>query len=636
VKPPRTGGGFDRRQACGSASDTFNAHSEPLGGEGTMVDFTDRIKPDHAAITTYLDELLGKKYQIPTFQRDVVWNENQVKRLWDSIFRFYPIGSILIWRTDIKLHNHREIGGFIIEQVGDQKEYQYLLDGQQRTTALLTSIYGGKIHGRDGFDPTLYVDLTIAADDDEDDDDTYRDRFLFWTDIDDRDGTLIANRGRMERYRKGLIVKLKDVRTRTGDLEGALDASGHRFNDPVRGSLRRIKSVLDNYRIPFILLRGIRVSEVCQIFERVNQEGQPLNIFDIVVAKTYRRPDGGKKYPGFYLREKFDSLRDDLSGSRFALVDDQTILQVVAAVLSRATANSGILNITDRYLLNLKADQIETVWPATKAAIKKAYDFLDNILGLASPNLIPSRYFYITLAAYFWSNIDPDYDALKKYFWYFSFHNEDLLSNTTQVRQHLNALARKEAKATHLMADFRIDKTALRAASYTARGRLSRAILAFLAYHRPKDWAHPFRDIHADFYYVLTDKPNLHHVFPVNFIANHSGKNAVDVNSLMNIAYLTQLTNLGISDKNPISYIKDFDVPGFEEILTSHVIPTRILEWAREAVMPEDALDQFVEARAELFVSSLKEQLSGIPFDVFESKSIREILKESGLLSGET
>src|SRR5207244_2677770 len=111
------------------------------------------------AITTYLDDLLGKKYQIPTFQRDVVWDENQVKRLWDSIFRFYPIGSILIWRTDIKLHNHRAIGGFVIEHEEVQREYQYLLDGQQRTTALLTSIYGGSIQGREGFNPTLYVDL---------------------------------------------------------------------------------------------------------------------------------------------------------------------------------------------------------------------------------------------------------------------------------------------------------------------------------------------------------------------------------------------------------------------------------------------------------------------------------------------
>lgn len=80
-----------------------------------MVDFTDRIKPNDAALTTYVDDLLRRKYQIPTFQRDVVWDENQVKRLWDSIFRFYPIGSILIWKTEIKLHNHREIGGFPIK-----------------------------------------------------------------------------------------------------------------------------------------------------------------------------------------------------------------------------------------------------------------------------------------------------------------------------------------------------------------------------------------------------------------------------------------------------------------------------------------------------------------------------------------
>ena len=535
-----------------------------------MVDFTDRIKPDHAAITTYLDDLRGKKYQVPTFQRHVVWDENQVKRLWDSIFRFYPIGSILIWRTDVKLHNHREIGGFVIEQDGDQKEYQYLLDGQQRTTALLTSIYGGKIQGRDGFDPTLYIDLTISTRDDEDDDDSFRDRFLFWTDIDDRDGKLIANRGRMDRYRKGLIVKLRDVRTQSGDLEGRLVENGHQsWNDPVREALRRIKSVLDNYRVPFILLRGIKVAEVCEIFERVNQEGQPLSIFDIVVAKTYRPPDAEKEYLGFYLRDKFELLRQELSGSPFSLVDDQTILQVVAAIIGR-TPNSGVLNITDRFLLNLRAEEIEAVWPATKVAIKKMYDFLDNILGLTGPNLIPSRYFYITIAAYFWANPYPDYDAVKKYFWYFSFHNDDMLSNTTHVRQHLNVLARNSAQPRRLLTDFRIDKTALRRASYSTRGRLSRAILAFLAYQRPKDWAPPFRDIHADFYYVLTDKPNLHHVFPVNFIAKHPGKNLIDVNSLMNIAYLTQLTNLRISDDNPILYIKDLDVAGFAEILPSH------------------------------------------------------------------
>lgn len=35
--------------------------------------FTDRIKPTDKGNTTYLDDLKNSNYQIPTFQREVVW-----------------------------------------------------------------------------------------------------------------------------------------------------------------------------------------------------------------------------------------------------------------------------------------------------------------------------------------------------------------------------------------------------------------------------------------------------------------------------------------------------------------------------------------------------------------------------------
>ena len=58
--------------------------------------YTDRIRPTDKGITTYLDELRGKNYQIPTFQREIVWDKENVKKLWDSIYKFYPLGSILV------------------------------------------------------------------------------------------------------------------------------------------------------------------------------------------------------------------------------------------------------------------------------------------------------------------------------------------------------------------------------------------------------------------------------------------------------------------------------------------------------------------------------------------------------------
>ena len=46
-----------------------------------MTDFSDRIKPTDYSIGTFLDTLLNKNYQIPTFQREVVWDRDSVKKL---------------------------------------------------------------------------------------------------------------------------------------------------------------------------------------------------------------------------------------------------------------------------------------------------------------------------------------------------------------------------------------------------------------------------------------------------------------------------------------------------------------------------------------------------------------------------
>lgn len=331
------------------------------------MNFTDRIRPTDKGITTYLDELENLDYQIPTFQRDVVWEKENVKKLWDSIYKFYPLGSILVWKTDIKLQNHRKIGGHIIsEGTFNRSEYQYILDGQQRTTSLLTSLYGGCIEGREGFDPSLYIDLTIL-DETETDDESYKNRFLYWEEIDDKGGEYQRNSGRKKKYDSGLIVKLLDIKNIFGSVEGALVRGEYDdfkdYDHPIREQLRRLKQVLDNYRLSFIELKGIQVSEVCQIFERINQAGKPLDIFDIVVAKTFRTVSN--EAPGFYLRDYIDSFRN-INNSKFLQIGDFDYLQIIAILIRENIENSGIWNITPRYLNDIKAEQIETVWESAK------------------------------------------------------------------------------------------------------------------------------------------------------------------------------------------------------------------------------------------------------------------------------
>lgn len=585
--------------------------------------YADRIKPTDKSIYSYLDDLLLKNYQIPTFQREVVWDKENVKKLWDSIYKFYPLGSILIWKTDIQLQNHREIGGHIINDGGfNRVEYQYILDGQQRTTSLLTSIYGGRIEGKKDFDPALYFDLTIV-DIDETDDESYRKRFLFWDEIDDKDGRIKANTQRKIKYEQGLIVKLKKIKESFGNVERSLvnntEEDYKDYDSPIRVQLRKIKEVLDSYRISLIELKGIQVSEVCQIFERINQSGKPLDIFDIVVAKTFRPANSDTK--GFYLRELVNDFRA-LNQSNYMQIDDLTYLQILSVLINKEIKNSGVLNITDKYLNNIKAEQIETIWEKAKVSILKTFDFFENHLRIKGPQLIPFRYFYMTLSFYFYENNKPDYNFINRYFWYNSFHNDDLLSNTTQLWRHIEFLE-KQKSGDHVEFDrFLIDKNNLRSSSYSSKGRLSRAILSLYASRDPRDWENTNRSVLSDVYYILTDKPNLHHVFPINYINNNKGQNRYDSNSLMNIAYLTQITNLHISDKNPLEYIQEYAQDGFNKVLYSHFISTSLLDWIRMDEMPETAMDIFINERIENIIDDLRIKLSDIKFEVVDTIEI--------------
>ena len=589
------------------------------------MNYTDRIFPTNKGLTTYLDELIGKNYQIPTFQRDVVWQQENVKKLWDSIYKFYPLGSILVWKTDLKLQNHRSIGGHELTDPGfSRTEYQYILDGQQRTTSLLTSLYGGSIADRPGFEPLVYVDLTIPIENDTDDE-SYKSRFLFWTEIDDQNGRLLQNAGRQKRFDQGLIVKLIDIKNQFSAIQNQVFNSAlvnKDFNHAVLQELSKIKGVLDNYRISFIEVKGIQVAEVCQIFERINQAGKPLDIFDIVVAKTFRpSPTNGTDGNGFYLRDLIGDFRKT-NQSEFLKISDIDYLQILAVIIGRQIPDSGVLNITDRYLNEIRTEHIAKVWPGASKAIQKMFDFLENHLHIHSPSLVPYRYFYFSIASYFYENSNPDYELLKKYFWFYSFHNEDLLSNTTQLRHHLDFLdGNRQHQATSFGA-FQIDRQKLRGATYSSKGRWSRAILSLYASARPKDWEHIDRDVLAHNLFFSTDKPNLHHIFPTNsaYVLSQPHQNRITSDSLMNIAYLPQITNLDISNREPLSYLKDYDKPGFETVVVpSHLLPAELLDWARQGQLPPNAIDLFIEARVEQILTTLKARLPGIQINEIDT-----------------
>src|ERR1700692_1711531 len=89
-------------------------------------------------IREILDQVLRGQIRIPAFQRGFVWEPERVAYLMDSIYKRYPFGSLLFWRTRQQLRVERDLGPFELPAPKADYPVDYVLDGQQR----ITSIFG--------------------------------------------------------------------------------------------------------------------------------------------------------------------------------------------------------------------------------------------------------------------------------------------------------------------------------------------------------------------------------------------------------------------------------------------------------------------------------------------------------------
>jgi len=60
-------------------------------------------EPQASSLATLLAEIEKGLIKIPQFQRDFVWRKQKSAKLLDSIFKGYPIGTFILWRTKVRL-----------------------------------------------------------------------------------------------------------------------------------------------------------------------------------------------------------------------------------------------------------------------------------------------------------------------------------------------------------------------------------------------------------------------------------------------------------------------------------------------------------------------------------------------------
>lgn len=79
--------------------------------------------------------------KLPRFQRPFVWRRSDMLKLLDSIYKGYPIGSLLLWNSSQRLKSERDIAGLKVGEESTLYPTSYLLDGQQRLTTICGALY---------------------------------------------------------------------------------------------------------------------------------------------------------------------------------------------------------------------------------------------------------------------------------------------------------------------------------------------------------------------------------------------------------------------------------------------------------------------------------------------------------------
>ena len=92
------------------------------------------------ALMQLIEEIKHGSLALPDIQRPFVWSDSKVRELFDSMYRGFPVGTLLFWETGADVTTRQ------IDTDSDQQVARLLIvDGQQRLTSLFAVITGQKI-----------------------------------------------------------------------------------------------------------------------------------------------------------------------------------------------------------------------------------------------------------------------------------------------------------------------------------------------------------------------------------------------------------------------------------------------------------------------------------------------------------
>ncbi|MGI9001377.1 MAG: DUF262 domain-containing protein [Pseudonocardia sp.] len=388
--------------------------------------------------------------RVPTFQRHFAWKAQDIRRLFDSIYRGFPIGTLLLWRQPAEAG--RISLGPISLDVPPQTTAYWVVDGQQRITALFAALASGFANRDERFE--VYFDLETES---------------FVT---PRRGN-VPTRAIPVRETLETRTLVQWLRRHADELE----PDDFDLGDRLGGALR-------DYRIPAYIVSGNNQDVLREVFDRVNSAGKPISR-----AQVFHALFAGGEAPGSPA-----SVVQALSKLGFGIVDEGRVVQSVLALRGGDVQRDIRAEFGDD---ERPADWFDHV----ELALTKSIAFL-RTEGVVHERLMPNSLPLPVLAAFFHLHPEPqpwNNRLLARWLWRGWVHGFGREGGQTPVLRrailsvnpelHEPELAPSEYDAVRSLLDFAPDRPAPQLAmdGFNTKNANSRLILLALASLKPLD-----------------------------------------------------------------------------------------------------------------------------------------------------
>ncbi|MBI9067147.1 MAG: DUF262 domain-containing protein [Salinivirgaceae bacterium] len=343
-----------------------------------------------------LAELESGNIKIPKFQRNYIWEKTKVVKLLNSIYNQYPIGSFFFWIAPPEyssfIRENEELG---IQKAQGNGSFQFILDGQQRMISIYVSLRGKIMEGTDYgaicFNPVRKEFLLPRSK-------TVKNNIPAWK--------LLDKKAYAETYKE-------------------LITNSTTKNNVTAENWRECQEVFTNYPVSIVKTMNEELDDVVEIFERINQGGKHLTVFDLIHATTWSE--------GFDMKDEIAAFNSDDVKKKYGKLSNKVFTLSLT------------LNIFDDartlYQLRLTPKQSENIWPKTKTALKSTLEFFKqmHVTGDLSAyhNFIPLIQYYFFKSGL--KEIKEEHQkVIEKWFWDSKFKKRYQSSVYTRMKEDAN------------------------------------------------------------------------------------------------------------------------------------------------------------------------------------------------------